>query len=214
MSNKRFYDRPTLTYFLILLNIFSFIMSIFFLDATFLKNNVFSYQNFIVNGNFLSIIISGFLHSGLVHLFWNLLFLLLIGSIVEREFGKTLYLLIYLVGIILGNLFFMWFFPEAAAIGASGAVFGLMAAATLASPLKPIMRYIPIPVALVGVFYMVGEIANALTLADGIAHIAHIGGAFAGASVAMLTKRKESMKGIIIIIIILIILFFLGLLPI
>jgi len=139
-----------------------------------------------------------------------MVFILLFGTIVEREFGKKLYVVIYLLSILAGNLFFMFFFPSSAAIGASGAAFGLLAAAMLTHPLSPIIKYIPIPVALVGVFYMIGEIANALTLADGIAHIAHVGGAFIGALVALTTRKEHAWKGILVIIAIIIILVFLG----
>jgi membrane associated rhomboid family serine protease len=67
-----------------------------------------------------------FLHSGLFHLAFNLVFQLTTGCMIERKFGCVRIAIIYLSSGIVGNLFGSLMQPRVASVGASGALYGLL----------------------------------------------------------------------------------------
>lgn len=75
---------------------------------------------------------SMFLHSGIMHIFFNMLTLYSIGPIVEREFGRLRYCFLYLLSGLCGGLFTcfieMTYTGLHLTVGASGAIFGLFGA--------------------------------------------------------------------------------------
>ncbi|MBW3623458.1 MAG: rhomboid family intramembrane serine protease [Armatimonadetes bacterium] len=74
------------------------------------------------------LISASFLHVGFLHLVFNSLALWIYGPILEREFGKGSFLLLYLVSGIGGYLLSSRMSPEAVSAGASASVFGLIGA--------------------------------------------------------------------------------------
>ncbi len=80
------------------------------------------------NGEYYRLLTSMFLHSGLLHLFFNMYALYIIGPQVESFFGKTKYLIIYLLSGISGSLLSVSFNVNTVSVGASGAIFGLFGA--------------------------------------------------------------------------------------
>lgn len=80
------------------------------------------------NGEYYRLLTSMFLHSGLLHLFFNMYALYIIGPQVESFFGKTKYLIIYLLSGISGSLLSVAFNVNTVSVGASGAIFGLFGA--------------------------------------------------------------------------------------
>lgn len=80
------------------------------------------------NGKYYRLLTSMFLHSGLLHLFFNMYALYIIGPQVESFFGKTKYLIIYLLSGISGSLLSVAFNVNTVSVGASGAIFGLFGA--------------------------------------------------------------------------------------
>ena len=69
-----------------------------------------------------------FLHGGLVHLGLNMWVLAAIGPFIERLFGATTYLLLYLLAGLSGSLASLAWHPATVGVGASGAIFGLYGA--------------------------------------------------------------------------------------
>ncbi|MDR2678609.1 MAG: rhomboid family intramembrane serine protease [Zoogloeaceae bacterium] len=70
-----------------------------------------------------------FLHSGFAHLFFNMFALAIVGPTVERLFGRLGYTLIYLGAGLAGSALSLSFAAQAhLSVGASGAIFGVMAA--------------------------------------------------------------------------------------
>ena len=80
------------------------------------------------NGEYYRLLTSMFLPSGLLHLFFNMYALYIIGPQVESFFGKTKYLIIYLLSGISGSLLSVAFNVNTVSVGASGAIFGLFGA--------------------------------------------------------------------------------------
>jgi len=109
---------------------------------------------FIINGkNLSSLLTSMFLHGDIFHLFMNMYALLLFGGEYEDFFGSFKFIILYLVsGLFAGvfhSLFTILISPESSiipAIGASGAIFGTMAAYAISFPhrkLSVLIAYFP-----------------------------------------------------------------------
>lgn len=119
---------PIITYGLIIINIIVFLsMYIFFNGSydvdTLLKFGA-NYSLLVKSGEYYRLITSCFIHIGLIHLFFNMYALYIVGSQIEKFYGKTKYLIIYLYSAIMGSLFSCLFTTSVSA-GASGAIFGL-----------------------------------------------------------------------------------------
>ncbi|MGI9608243.1 MAG: rhomboid family intramembrane serine protease [Acidimicrobiales bacterium] len=85
-----------------------------------------------VNNEWWRIISGGFLHSGIIHLGFNMYILWALGQQLERRMGEVPYLASYLTALIGGSFGALILSPEARTVGASGAVFGLFGLATMA----------------------------------------------------------------------------------
>jgi rhomboid protease GluP len=81
----------------------------------------------VAQGEWWRLISSVFLHSGIAHLGFNMLSLYFLGSFVEEAFRRGRFLALYLLSGFSGGLTYLYFgeFNEAA-VGASGAIFGLL----------------------------------------------------------------------------------------
>ena len=78
------------------------------------------------------IVTSGFMHSGLLHLAFNMYALWAIGNMLEPALGRLRFGIIYLGGLIAGSLGALVLDPQNLAVGASGAIFALFAATFIA----------------------------------------------------------------------------------
>lgn len=78
------------------------------------------------------IITAGFLHSGLLHLAFNMWALWAIGNMLEPALGRLRFGILYLGGLIAGSLGALVLDPDRLAVGASGAIFALFAAVFIA----------------------------------------------------------------------------------
>lgn len=131
-----------------------------------------------------------FLHSGVSHWFCNMFAVLIFGPIIEQEWGSKKYLIYYLVCGVGAALVqeVVWMLSSGAypavTIGASGAVFGILFAfAWLFPEQKMFLLFIPIPIParwFVGLYAFFELTAGVVSLSDGIAHFAHLGGLLFG----------------------------------
>jgi membrane associated rhomboid family serine protease len=85
----------------------------------------------IAGGDWWRIITGGFLHAGLLHIFFNMYLLYLLGNMLEPAIGSVRFTIIYFVALLAGSLGALIVTPDAVTVGASGAVFGLMGAAAV-----------------------------------------------------------------------------------
>ncbi len=88
-------------------------------------------QVFIDNGEWYRIISSGFLHFGLIHVGMNMLLLWQLGQLLEPALGRARFTLLYFTAMVGGATGALLMNPNGLTGGASGAVFGLMAAAAV-----------------------------------------------------------------------------------
>lgn len=140
-----------------------------------------------------------FMHGGWWHLFFNMWSLMIFGNAVEQQVGTKRFVWYYLlcgIGAALVNQLITWIgiINPAQLVGASGAIYGVMAAAAYFFPnAKLFIIPIPFPIKLkylVG-FYTVCEMYMGITSIDGVAHFAHLGGILVGLIILIIWKVQE-----------------------
>lgn len=131
----------------------------------------------------------GFLHSGLPHLFMNMLALYMLGGAIESALGSRHFLIYYFVCVIGAALaqlvtveyFTGGFYPT---VGASGGVFGVLLAFGMMFPRRMVMLlFPPIPMrawVLVTVYGAIELFMGITGTQAGVAHFAHLGGMAGG----------------------------------
>ena len=129
---------------------------------------------------------SGFLHVDISHLFLNMLTLYFFADVVINWLGAPKFLVIYFISLLAGSLLALFFHkdePYYSAVGASGAVTGILYAAILLQPgMKLFIMFIPIPIPayILGIGYMLYSIYGMKKRLGNIGHTAHFGGAIGG----------------------------------
>ena len=83
----------------------------------------------VAEGEWTRLLTGGFLHAGLLHLLVNMFLLWMLGRQLEPAHGPVRYSGLYMGSLLAGSFGVMLHDPQALTVGASGAVFGLMAAA-------------------------------------------------------------------------------------
>lgn len=196
--------KPVITYILIVLNIMMFLyMTLYdYNDRMFyeLANNYIYVQN----GEIYRLFTSMFLHADVLHLAFNMYALYILGPIVERYYGKSRFLLIYIVSGILGSIFSCIFMSSNSfSIGASGAIFGLLGSIAYftyyyRATLQGFLRSQIIPVILINLG--LGLFISSIDLS------AHIGGLIGGILTSMALgigdkeRKTDQINGIIVIV--------------
>ena len=137
-------------------------------------------------GEKIRMISSGFLHVNWQHLTFNMISLYFFAHIVINQLGALNFYLVYLFSLLTGNLLSFYFHknePFYSAVGASGAVTGIVYSAILLRPDMHMFIYfipVPIPSYVVGVGYLLFSIYGMKTKLGNIGHDAHFGGAVGG----------------------------------
>jgi membrane associated rhomboid family serine protease len=138
-------------------------------------------------------ITSAFLHVDIMHLAFNMLTLWFFAPVVCSFLGDLSFVLIYFGSLIFGSLLTMLFHKEEysySAVGASGAVTGVLYSAILLKPdmMLGIFFIIPIPAYLFGIAYLLYSIYGMKAKNDNIGHTAHFGGAIGGYAITLLKE--------------------------
>ncbi len=206
---RRFYlVVPTL----IGLNSFVFVMWQFYMPPPmnpgflWMNENFTTSWNFLVEGRVWGLLTSVFSHSLLLHFFINMFVLYSFGTLMERVLGSMSFLRFYLIAGIMGSLahcvvsYSLIGDPSVQALGASGAIAGVLLYFALLFPKEKILLFglIPIP-ALIGALMFIGLDLWGLTAqARGgglpIGHGAHLGGAFTGIFFYFLHRRRRQRR--------------------
>lgn len=121
------------------------------------------------------------------HVAFNMLFLYWFGREIEAIYGTHRFLLLYFGAGLLGGVIFaiggLYENPLIAAMGASGAVMGVMVVAAFHDPRRPvwIMFFFQVPLALLVAFYVLSDLYFAVSgIQTGVAVLGHLGGALFG----------------------------------
>ncbi|AFL82389.1 putative membrane protein [Aequorivita sublithincola DSM 14238] len=129
---------------------------------------------------------SAFLHADFSHLLFNMLTLYFFANVVIGSVGVIYFVVIYVVSLLAGNLLSFYFHKDEyhySAIGASGAVMGILYSAILFFPNMGLYLFfipIAIPAWLFGMAYLLYSIYVMKKRMGNIGHDAHIGGAIGG----------------------------------
>jgi rhomboid family protein len=153
---------------------------------------------------FLPLLTSMFLHSGIAHIAGNMLFLWIFGDNVEDFYGHFTYLFFYLVCGVGSGLLHVLFNMNSTvpALGASGAISGVMGAYLILYPRSRILTLVfiflvPIPaVIILGVWFVLQfmsafESLGSMAPGGGVAWWAHVGGFLLGMLITMMTRGKQ-----------------------
>ena len=144
-----------------------------------------------------------FLHSGIAHLIGNMLFLFVFGDNIEDKFGRIKYLFIYIgwgIAAALAHSFYAVSTGsgEIPAIGASGAISGVLGAYLVLFPRAKIFTIIAaffittvrIPaIAYIPFWFIMQVIFGLINPLGGVAYFAHIGGFLAGVLTGYIWKN-------------------------
>ncbi len=156
-----------------------------FKDFSFFEKYKFNIGS-IKRGEQIRMLSSGFLHADTSHLLFNMLTLYFFADIVIVSIGFIKFLLIYLISLLVGNFLSFYFHKDEyhySAIGASGAVMGILYSAILFYPEMSLYLFfipIPIPAWIFGIMYLLYSIYGMKKSIGNIGHDAHFGGALAG----------------------------------
>ena len=128
-----------------------------------------------------------FLHGSPQHFVMNMLFLWFLGSALANAWRTREFVTFFLVCGLSGSIWFyvFGFFSEGPIIGlgASGAIFGLMAAYAMVFGERTILAFFMVPMKakwFVSILLAIELVVLWQGTPDGVAHIAHVGGAAAG----------------------------------
>ncbi len=136
---------------------------------------------------------SAFLHADLFHLAFNMIALYSFAAVVCHTLGDFAFLLIYFGSLIFGSLLTMFFHGNDygyRAVGASGAVTGVIYSAILLYPdmVIGIFGIIPMPAYIFGIAYLLYSIYGMKSKNDNIGHTAHFGGAIGGYAITLIKE--------------------------
>jgi len=179
-----------------------------FSNSNFFEANYLRVDEIVNKNQWYRILTSGFLHVGPGHLLLNMLTLFFFGPYLElRLLGPTNYLLVYFAALIAGGA---WAVLENykrldySAVGASGAVSGILISFCLFEPFSMIYLFmiLPMPAIVFGIAFISYSAFASGNEESRIGHEAHLGGAVAGLLVTMLlypgimTKLVSQITGI------------------
>jgi membrane associated rhomboid family serine protease len=185
-----------------------------FKDSQFFNKYKFEVSS-IKAGDKIRVLSSGFLHVDTTHLFVNMLTLYFFASSVTSFLGTTGFLLVYFGSLIIGNLLSLYFHKDDyayTAVGASGAVVGVLYAAILLQPdmMLGLFFIIPMPAYVFGIGYLFYSIWAMKARRDNVGHDAHFGGAMGGYFITLLLSPwvlKEHLLMVILLAVPILVLF-------
>ena len=177
---KRF---PTVTAALVLANAAAYLVELGSGVEPFCQAHGLVPERFARSGDLGPVFAAMFLHAGLAHLAGNMACLAVFGTLVERAVGPARFLCVYLAAGFAGGLLHVLVDPAAtdALVGASGAIFGVLAVAAVA---RPRLIGFTIGFAAINVWYALAGTGGAVSFGD------HLGGLMVGALFALAAKAS------------------------
>ncbi len=140
------------------------------------------------------ILTSMFLHGSPIHLFFNMYVLFIFGSLVESRIGTKRFLGVYFAAGILAGILGSFLYP--AALGASGAVMGVIGMVILLMPNLQVLLFFIIPMSMrtLGILIVLIDLLGLFgfqVFGPNIAHAAHLAGLAVGFGYAKFLLRKK-----------------------
>lgn len=136
-----------------------------------------------------------FMHADIFHILFNMYGLYIFGTELEGLWGSKRFLEFYMICGIAAGVAQLLIPRGAVAIGASGAVMGVLAGFGYLFPNRPLgLLFIPIPIAakyLISGLVLMDLFSGVSGSHDGIAHFAHLGGALTGLIIVVIWNRNN-----------------------
>lgn len=174
-----------------------------FRQPSFYQRFLFDVDRILKGKEYVRLVSSGFLHVNWLHLIFNMLTLYAFSEVLEVYMGSLLFLLVYFASLLAGNLFALFVHRnhgDYTAAGASGAVSGVMFAFITLYPTMDIGLFglpLRIPGWAYGALYVFISILGIRNRWGNISHEAHLGGAAAGALLAIIFYPGMAMDNIL-----------------
>lgn len=136
-----------------------------------------------------------FLHGSITHIFFNGIALFMFGTVLERKISKINFLILYFIAGILGSItylltIYLGIIPPIPALGASGAVYGILGATAILVPNMTVyVSGFPMNIRHAAILWFVLEFLGSFNSSSGIASAAHLGGLIFGLGYAFYLQR-------------------------
>ncbi|MBI1935421.1 rhomboid family intramembrane serine protease [Candidatus Woesearchaeota archaeon] len=136
------------------------------------------------------LVTSMFLHSGINHLIVNMYTLLLFGPLLEARIGAKRFLIVYFASGVIAAFLSSFFYSYA--LGASGAIMGMIGVLIILMPdLKLLLFFvIPVPLWAAGIIYAVFDVFG-IFFPSGVGNIAHLAGMGIGLLYGLSLKKER-----------------------
>lgn len=203
-KKRRVFGSLSVTMIIILINIMAFIFFSILIKLNIPLDYIAIKPLNILQGKYLwTFITSMFMHGSFFHIFANMFSLFFIGSLIEKILGVKRYFYFYMLSGLLAGVFFVLssliFTADynTFAVGASGALFGLVGLLVLLTPNLPVfIMFIPIPIKMKyagpGILLVLWFISIAGNVPIG--NTAHFGGLVVGVAYGLYLKNKYKKK--------------------
>lgn len=191
--------KKTITTKLIIISVIIYILTYYLFPTTF---NLFAIYP-LSNSHFKiwQPITSMFLHLNFTHIIMNMFVLYSFGSQLEEIIGKHKFLTLYIVSGVISGVSWL-IFGTSAAVGASGALCGLMSAFMIIIPDSKVLFLLLIPIKIKHAIYGFGILSFIFSFLQivnpiygfGVAHIVHLSGLIVGYILTLYWKRTHQIK--------------------
>lgn len=200
-NNKK---RKKKSEFTLLTNILIITNVLVFLISAMISKNIFDIDSYtlIIMGAKVNVLINqgqiwrlltcAFLHGGLIHLFFNMYALKILGPQIEFVYGRIRYMTIYLLSALSASIFSYIFGPNSISVGASGAIFGMFGAMLIfgIKHRKQIGKAYMMNIIQVIVVNVIIGLSS-----SNIDNAAHLGGLISGMIVALIIGEVKKING-------------------
>ncbi len=149
-------------------------------------------------GEWYRFITAGFVHAGMAHLAFNLITLYFFGPLLEMVLGPLNFIVLYFGSELAAHALTYWFHRGNEgynAVGASGAISGIVFAFCLFAPFEKLYLFFAVPIP--AILFAIGFVAVSIYAMNktrgrmgGIAHEAHLGGALGGVVLTILLEPR------------------------
>ncbi|MBR4667224.1 MAG: rhomboid family intramembrane serine protease [Butyrivibrio sp.] len=200
-KQQEIYKSAYVTLALIVINIIVFVISN--LVPSLYSNGAMFTAGILANGEYYRIFTATFLHANVKHLFDNMIMLGIVGAIIENYMGHGLYLIMYLLAGICGNLLSMAYEIhndlQWVSVGASGSVMGVVGflAVWIVINRKVLVQDKSM---LIRLLFLLVFVVDACFFQSGANTVAHLGGFLTGFVIGILNiivfKNRKNMEGI------------------
>lgn len=181
-----------------------------FTNFTFFERYKFNVDDVLLRKEYIQLVSSGFLHVNWPHFMFNMFSLYVFSGPLEYRLGELPFLFIYLISLLGGNLFALFIHRnhgDYSAVGASGAVCGIIFAGIALFPgmeIGFILLPFSFPSWIYGALFVGYSIYGIRSGKDNIGHEAHLGGALIGMLTALFFQPNAWFQNYGVILLILV----------